>query len=360
MSAGLRVVSACLAASLLRASSADAQAPRAAPSRVHVAPLGCATPPFVEGAWRALLRTELEGDGVEELRFDADDEGALAVIRLEFPVCAEGATALALSIDDAVTRKSVRRAVDLGDVPASGRARALALAAAELLRASWAELALDPSPPAPEAPPSRVRAAMVVRLLGALRSRGDLPPPAPPPPRRPVAEAPPRWSVGISFAALTFPAANAALLGGRATLGFAPSPRWPLRLRLDAGAHAGTAFDPLGEIDLGLATAALSATLLAGGERVALELGPRFEAGWAWVQGRPTVAGVRAGQGDAGVFFVSVVASLRVRVSRRWWTTLDATAGTALQPVVIESGAARAAGFTGPTLSVGLGVVVAL
>lgn len=358
MSAALRVATACLAASLLSASSAHAQPPRAAPSRVHVAPLGCATPPFVEESWRALLRTELEGDGVEELRFDADDDGALAVIRLEFPVCAADATALALSIDDAVTRKSVRRAVDLGDVPASGRARALALAAAELLRASWAELALAPSAPALDPAPPRVRAAMVVRLLGALRSRGELPPPAPP--RQPATEAPSRWSVGLSFAALTFPAANAALLGGRGTLSFAPSPRWPLRVRLDAGVHTGTAFDPLGEIDLGLATAALSATLQAGGERVALELGPRFEAGWAWVHGRPTVAGVRAGRGDAGVFFASVVASLRVRVSRRWWTTLDATAGTALQPVVIESGAARAAGFTGPMLSIGLGVVVAL
>lgn len=356
MSPVLRVATACLAGSLLRASSAGAQTPRAAPSRVHVAPLGCATPPFVEESWRALLRTELEGDGVEELRFDAGDDGALAVIRLEFPACAADATALALSIDDAVTRKSVRRSVDLSDIPASGRARALALAAAELLRASWAELALAPTAPESAPPPPRVRAAMVVRLLDALRRRGDLPAPAP----QPVVEAPSRWSAGLSFAALTFPAANAALLGGRGTLSFAPSPRWPLRLRLDAGVHTGTAFDPLGEIDLGLATAALAATLQAGGERVALELGPRFEAGWAWVNGRPSVAGVRAGQGDAGVFFVSVVASLRVRVSRRWWTTLDATAGTALQPVVIESGTARAAGFTGPMLSIGLGVVVAL
>ncbi len=51
---------------------------------------------------------------------------------------------MVLEVDDALTNKSVRREVDLGDVPASGRPRALALAAAELLRASWAELALPP------------------------------------------------------------------------------------------------------------------------------------------------------------------------------------------------------------------------
>jgi signal transduction histidine kinase len=148
--------------------------------------------------------------------------------------------------------------------------------------------------------------------------------------------------------------------GGRVAVSYLPSPTWPLRIRLDVGAQRGTAFDPLGEIDLGMVTGALGATLTAGGERVALELGPRVEAGWSWVSGRPTVAGVRGGQGDAAVFFLSVLATLRVRVSPRWWTTLDAAAGTPLRPVVIESGAARAAGFSGPMLTLGLGVAVAL
>jgi hypothetical protein len=335
----------------LAASTARAQTARPPPRRVQVAPLACATPGFDPAPWRDLLRTELESDGVEEVRFEGASEGAMALIQLDFPRCATDASAVVLEIDDALTNKSVRREVDLGDVPASGRPRALALAAAELLRASWAELALPPprATPAPAAP-APVRLAVTQRLRDALRAS------EPPAPRMTLR----RWDVNASFVLQTFPAANVALLGGRVALSYLPSPQWPLRVRLDLAAQSGTAFDPLGEIDLGMVTAALGATLTAGGERVALELGPRVEAGWSWVTGRPTVAGVRGGQGDAAVFFLSVLATLRVRVSPRWWTTLDATAGTPLRPVVIESGAARAAGFTGPMLTLGLGVAVAL
>ncbi|MFO0628599.1 MAG: hypothetical protein U0325_23700 [Polyangiales bacterium] len=336
----------------LAVTTARAQTARPPPRRVQVAPLACATPGFEPGPWRDLLRTELESDGVEEVRFEGDATGAMALIRLEFPQCATDASAVVLEVDDALTNKSVRREVDLGDVPSSGRPRALALAAAELLRASWAELALPP----PRATPAPVRLAVSQRLRDALRA-AEPPPPAPPSPPRPPVR---RWDLNASFVLQTFPAANVALLGGRVALGYLPSDRWPLRLRLDLGAQRGTAFDPLGEIDLGMVTGALGATLTAGGERVALELGPRVEAGWSWVTGRPTVAGVRGGQGDAAVFFLSVIATLRVRVSPRWWTTLDATAGTPLRAVVIESGAARAAGFTGPMLTLGLGVAVAL
>ncbi len=336
----------------LAAATARAQTARPPPRRVQVAPLACATPGFDPAPWRDLLRTELESDGVEDVRFEGDAAGAMALIQLDFPRCAADASAVILEIDDALTNKRVRREVDLGDVPASGRPRALALAAAELLRASWAELALPPprATPAPVAP-APVRLAVTQRLREALR-----PSEPPPPPRAPVR----RWDLNASFVLQTFPAANVALLGGRVAVSYLPSPQWPLRIRLDLGAQSGTAFDPLGEIDLGMVTGALGATLTAGGERVALELGPRVEAGWSWVSGRPTVAGVRGGQGDAAVFFLSVLATLRVRVSPRWWTTLDATAGTPLRPVVIESGAARAAGFSGPMLTLGLGVAVAL
>lgn len=338
----------------LAASTARAQTARPPPRRVQVAPLPCATPGFDPAPWRDLLRTELESDGVEEVRFEGDTAGAMALIRLDFPRCEAEPSAVVLEVDDALTNKSVRREVDLGDVPASGRPRALALAAAELLRASWAELALPPprATPAPAAP-APVRLAVTQRLREALRASEPPPAPLPPPNVR-------RWDLNASFVLQTFPAANVALLGGRVAVSYLPSPRWPLRLRMDLGAQSGTAFDPLGEIDLGMVTGAVGATLTAGGERVALELGPRVEAGWSWVTGRPTVAGARGGQGDAAVFFLSVLATLRVRVSPRWWTTLDATAGTPLRPVVIESGAARAAGFSGPMLTLGLGVAVAL
>ncbi len=55
----------------------------------------------------------------------------------------EGAAA-SIRIEDAVTKKTVERAVDVADLPADGRALPIAIAADELLRASWAEVSLRP------------------------------------------------------------------------------------------------------------------------------------------------------------------------------------------------------------------------
>jgi len=48
-----------------------------------------------------------------------------------------------IEVRDAVTRKRVRRDVDLSRIPDDGHAAAIAIEADELLRASWAEVALD-------------------------------------------------------------------------------------------------------------------------------------------------------------------------------------------------------------------------
>ncbi len=68
-----------------------------------------------------------------------------------------------LQVRDAVTSKDVERAVDTSSIPADGRALFVAVAAVDLLRASWAELALARSLPPLPAPPE-VR-AMVERAL---------------------------------------------------------------------------------------------------------------------------------------------------------------------------------------------------
>lgn len=59
-----------------------------------------------------------------------------------------------LRIDDAVTGKSLWRSIDLGASDAGVRARLLALALAELLFASWAELLVTPTPKVPPATPA--------------------------------------------------------------------------------------------------------------------------------------------------------------------------------------------------------------
>lgn len=76
-----------------------------------------------------------------------------------------------IDVSDAVTQKRIGRDVDLSHVPSDGRAFALAVAAEELLRASWAELAL-----------SREKATLRTEREAtqpAAAATGPAPPPAP-------------------------------------------------------------------------------------------------------------------------------------------------------------------------------------
>lgn len=88
-----------------------------------------------------------------------------------------------LQVDDPITRRSLRRSVDLAGAPTPGRPRLLALALVELIASSWTEL--EPAPPAltatavePLAPPSLVdRAAarsLEVSVTGGAIRFGDI------------------------------------------------------------------------------------------------------------------------------------------------------------------------------------------
>ncbi|HET9960156.1 MAG TPA: hypothetical protein VFQ61_36950 [Polyangiaceae bacterium] len=93
---------------------------------------------------------------------DPGPEMPLATVR----VSAESASNVSVSVDvrDAVTEKRVGRDVDLSRVPRDGRAFAVALAADELLRASWAEVILKRAQSRGRRAPAAVRVA-VERVL---------------------------------------------------------------------------------------------------------------------------------------------------------------------------------------------------
>lgn len=65
----------------------------------------------------------------------------LATLAIELGTAAKAT--VDIEVRDAVTNKRVRREVDLSSIPADGRELAIAIEADELLRASWAEVALD-------------------------------------------------------------------------------------------------------------------------------------------------------------------------------------------------------------------------
>lgn len=138
---------------------------------------------FVGAAWAPELRQAVFDDLRAELGlsgFDAcplgyrGSEPPLAVIELR--ASEPGRVSVSIDVHDAVTEKRVAREVDLGPLPPDGRALTLAVAADELLRASWAELALIDTPEPSRAPPPEV-ARTVER---SLKPRPDaLPAPRP-------------------------------------------------------------------------------------------------------------------------------------------------------------------------------------
>jgi hypothetical protein len=79
----------------------------------------------------------------------------LAVVQLD--AGEEDKVAVAIEVYDALTEKRVIRQLDLREVARDARSLALAAAADELLRASWAELAIEDAPPPARAPPPEIQ-----------------------------------------------------------------------------------------------------------------------------------------------------------------------------------------------------------
>lgn len=117
------------------------------------------TSPGFAGAVLSDLRAGL-APGQIEVCERAADESAEPLARVVV-VQVEGHEArFSLDVTDSVTHKRVGRDLALDKLPADGRALALAVAAEELLRASWAELALRGVHSPETAAPPEVRAVV--------------------------------------------------------------------------------------------------------------------------------------------------------------------------------------------------------
>jgi hypothetical protein len=116
---------------------------------LEAAPAGSPVPDFAP-----LLRVELASRGIDLCASaEAPDAGPIATV-LVAP--RPGPVTLTVEVRDALTRKEVRRDLALSTIPVDVRPLTIALAADELLRASWAELALRTSPPAAQPVPRQV------------------------------------------------------------------------------------------------------------------------------------------------------------------------------------------------------------
>lgn len=107
--------------------------------------------------------------GAEPLAPDALTPDATRLI----VTCREGL--IDLLVDDPVTGKTTQRLIDPGALPPDSLARLVALALAELVAASWAELAIHP---APKVPSVQATARPPARRAAVAAARRRLPEPA--------------------------------------------------------------------------------------------------------------------------------------------------------------------------------------
>jgi hypothetical protein len=321
----------------------------------------CDVAPLEVDALVWALRVELAGNGVKSVELAAPgstfDEGALATIAVQAP-CAANALEVTLEIDDAATAKSIKRVVSLADVPGAARSRALAIAMAELLRASWAELTLQQVPSAVNrALAERLR--RVVALHAATIADGA----------RANEAASPAQTAGPSLGAVTtlavvldgrfFPDYASGLVGPRAELSLPLASTLPLRLRVDAGAAFGSAHDPVGDIALVLVSGALGLAVSSEAGPVRAEIGPRIEAGWGNARGIAFDAGVQASSASRAIAVVSLAAQAYFRITNAWWGAAGVDAGATLAGLDARADGRRAAGLGGPMMGIRVGAGLA-
>lgn len=120
--------------------------------------------PSVESVTK-LLRAELASRDIDVCPASEGPE-APSIATVSVSARPEGAF-VEVEVHDALTAKRVSRDVDLGAVPEDGRPLTLALVADELLRASWAEIALRRAPPPAQPVPAAVRDAVREDVAGA-------------------------------------------------------------------------------------------------------------------------------------------------------------------------------------------------
>jgi len=340
---------------------ADTALPASTASAVDVYMPACTGGPFDEARLLSLLRVELGAIGVSDVRTKGQGRpspplpaDSIAAVELSVSAC-ETASDVTIQVVDRATSKIVERTMAIGDVDFDERPRALAIAIAELLQASWAELELGGSPsPALEVPPE-IRAAVVQRLT---------PPPLPAPVVAPAGAprksgATPKAShLFLDAAALAraFPSRDTALLGGAVSVSLPVERSWAAHAAVDAG--YGDSHVASGTVGITAVTASAGIAAVAG-HATTLEVGPVIHAGYVWAHGSAGSATTLGRDYSHIVALAGVSATLRVP-ARGFSALAGFDVGGVLEQASFLADTTRVAGFGGVSLGLRLGAAFGL
>lgn len=321
--------------------------------------------PFAWESVTSLLALELSDDGVAStVELTSSEPAAVGpmLASIQF-VCGDPRAphAVRVEIDDHVTRKRLTRDFDLSSVPERSRPRALALGAAELLRASWAELALPTAPTAEVAvPPDLRRAIRVVprSALDAPRASQLAEPVSARPPESTRSErapnaSPPRAHVRAGAEVRSHASGNAALAGGFLHVDAALAPR--VALRLGGVALHARATHPLGEV--ALLEVAGQVGVFVGARLGPLRLGiaPALELGWGRAIGSTTRPDVDVDDGATWLASAKLELDAIVTLRERFELFCALVTTYPLRGLRARAAGVAFAGITGPSVGVAFG-----
>ncbi len=285
---------------------------------------------FAEGSWREGLREAALEDlkaGLASRHIETCQEGEgpskppVAAIRISSNEVES--VQVTVEIRDSVTEKRVSRDVDLSSMPIDGRALAIALAADELVWASWAEIAYNGNKRQLAAPP---------QLVAAVRQNIQ----------QPVQDSP---RLGVQAAGEHF-GAGVSQFGADAVCALAPSQRSRLRIALG--------------IRQGLAVSAPDGNIRPSSVGMAFDMGPlllrssRIELTWtagahvAWIHLQGDAARGALGSDISGLaLFARTGLNAAIRPANSVWFEMGAGLGIPLRGLEATDAGRDGAGVAG-------------
>jgi hypothetical protein len=291
-----------------------------------------------------ILRAELAESHVA-LRLDAPDRAEpTATTRVRASLACDGPRATAaLEVEDSATAKTVTRAVELSDVSDHLRARALALAIAELLRASWAELALETETTAEPAAIATLRSAAIARVAPVVA-------------RQTRREDRSLFAMRIAVHGRYLERFGHGLLGGSLGLDIAPEDA-PLVIGLALGVDAALVDDALGTISIVHPFLDASLAFQAMLRPLAFTIGG-FARGGPVALGATPRATVIAMDTVLPALFAGARAGIAIGLGARYALGVDLEIGLPIVGAYARAGGIAAAGVDGLSVSLALALTL--
>jgi hypothetical protein len=305
------------------------------------------------------LGTELSTQGVTLCTQAPRAAHAAPAAEVDFSTQAPTARAVKLEVDArrGSATKQAQREVDLSVVPRDSRAAVVALAADELMRAAWDELALQPAPKQAAAPPSAGAPSGGAPDAGAVSASETRPEPRDGAARSQPPLAQPQLALGLRGAGEWW-SGGLSLLGGDVALSMATWQR--LRLELHLGAR--TALEDAGAdgtVDARTFSARVGAVapVLRRGLSPEISLAARLGAHAVQMSGTPR--GTARGSDETGAAFTFEIGpSLGFALGGGGtMLVLDGGVAAALQGVAARDGDDVVTGLSGFAFTTSLGIL---